>query len=64
MRAHTGGYLGHIKIVNHRIELLLGSRPVHQHRRRKGPKQQAQEKKENQHMLASTVIKLSQTKWA
>ena len=58
------GHLGNIKATEHRIELLQGSKPVHQPPYRAGPTQRKVEKKEIEDMLKKGVIEPANTDWA
>jgi len=58
------GALGHIKVMEHKIELKPGSQPVHQHPYRAGPAQRECEKREIDEMLRMGVIEPAKTAWA
>ena len=58
------GRLGSLKATEHRIDLLPGSKPVHQPPYRAGPLQREMERKEIEDMLAKGAIEPATTDWA
>jgi Reverse transcriptase (RNA-dependent DNA polymerase) len=58
------GSLGEIKATKHRIQLIPGSKPVHSHPYRAGPKAREMERQEVERMLKADVIEPACSEWA
>ena len=63
LKSMWSGELGCIKATQHRINLLPGSKPIHQQPYRAGPAQRQAEQKEIQSMLDKGVIEPANTEW-
>jgi transposase InsO family protein len=63
-RSMWDGRLGQVNTTHHRIELKPGSKPIHSHPYRAGPRAREAEAAEVQRMLKAGVIEQAHSEWA